>query len=133
MLKTENIPLTSANDSVNEDFNEQKKAELKSKLKNQYREMIKTIDQIYDTEPHEMIVDIDDGIKHFDIDKIYCNCCGFSTLEQNVKKTTFFIFVFIINVVLLIQMSLLLTFYVQDRNKETETNSTSSSLFPTVD
>lgn len=133
MLKSEAIPLTSMNQEDNNQEDEQKKTELKAKLKNQYRDMIKTIDQIYDTEPHEMVVDIDDGIKHFDIDKIYCNCCGFSTLEQNVKKTTFFIFVFIINVVLLVQMSLLLTFYIQDRKITDEVNTTSSSLYPNVD
>lgn len=127
---SENIPLTEANPETIRD--EQNKQELKNRLKTQYREMIKTIDEIYDNkEPKEYVIDLEDGIRHFDIDKIYCNCCGFSTLEQNIKKTTFYIFIFIFNIVLVVQMSLLLTLYLKDRSVNDEYSS--SSLNPPID
>lgn len=127
---SENIPLTEANPETLRD--EQNKQELKNRLKTQYREMIKTIDEIYDNkEPKEYVIDLEDGIRHFDIDKIYCNCCGFSTLEQNIKKTTFYIFIFIFNIVLVVQMSLLLTLYLKDRHFDDKYSS--SSFNPHVD
>lgn len=127
---SENIPLTEANPETLRD--EQNKQELKNRLKTQYREMIKTIDEIYDNkEPKEYVIDLEDGIRHFDIDKIYCNCCGFSTLEQNIKKTTFYIFIFIFNIVLVVQMSLLLTLYLKDRGRDEKYSS--SSINPPID
>lgn len=127
---SENIPLTEANPETLRD--EQNKQELKNRLKTQYREMIKTIDEIYDNkEPKEYVIDLEDGIRHFDIDKIYCNCCGFSTLEQNIKKTTFYIFIFIFNIVLVVQMSLLLTLYLKDRGRDEKYSS--SSINPLID
>lgn len=113
---------------------------LKNQIKQQYKALIKTIDNIgeirlkpdssyyvgeKETNNKKSIVDLDD-LTHFDIEKIYCNCCGFTSVEQNIKKTTFYIITFISNIFLMIEMTICMILLLSE-NKNNSTNNSSSS------
>ena len=124
-MSEENIHLTSESSLIEE------KEKLKEQVKQQYKAIIKTIDNIgiigenENTENKKSIVDLDD-LTHFDIDKIYCNCCGFTSVEQNIKKTTFYIITFISNILLMIEMTICM-FLLLSNNKDNSINNSSSS------
>ena len=108
------------------------KEKLKEQVKQQYKSLIKTIDNIgnigenkENIENKKSIVDLDD-LTHFDIDKIYCNCCGFTSVEQNIKKTTFYIITFISNILLMIEMTICM-FLLLSNKKDNSINNSSSS------
>ena len=113
----ESIPLT---EETQKELTEETKKEItiedknriKNQIKEQYKNMIKLIDSIGNNEEindKAAIVELDD-LTHFDINKIYCNCCGFTSVEQNIKKTTFYILTFTFNIVILVELTILLIF-----------------------
>lgn len=123
-MSEENIHLTSESSLIEE------KEKLKEQVKQQYKSLIKTIDnigenKIEETENKKSIVELDD-LTHFDIDKIYCNCCGFTSVEQNIKKTTFYIITFISNILLMIEMTICM-FLLLSNKKDNSINNSSSS------
>lgn len=122
-MSEENIQLISESSLIEE------KENLKEQVKQQYKSLIKTIDHIGEMkeniENKKSIVDLDD-LTHFDIDKIYCNCCGFTSVEQNIKKTTFYIITFISNILLMIEMSICM-FLLLSNKKDNSINNSSSS------
>ena len=123
-MSEENIHLTSESSLIEE------KEKLKEQVKQQYKSLIKTIDSIGENKTEEIenkksIVELDD-LTHFDIDKIYCNCCGFTSVEQNIKKTTFYIITFISNILLMIEMTICM-FLLLSNNKDNSINNSSSS------
>ena len=122
-MSEENIHLTSESSLIEE------KEKLKEQVKQQYKSLIKTIDHIGEMkeniENKKSIVDLDD-LTHFDIDKIYCNCCGFTSVEQNIKKTTFYIITFISNILLMIEMTICM-FLLLSNKKDNSINNSSSS------
>lgn len=148
-ISEENIPLK----KLESDFSQiprltsessliEEKEKLKEQVKQQYKSLIKTIDRIGEIrlkpdssyyveetkeniENKKSIVDLDD-LTHFDIDKIYCNCCGFTSVEQNIKKTTFYIITFISNILLMIEMTICM-FLLLSNNKDNSINNSSSS------
>ena len=91
--------------------------------------MIKLIDSIGNNEEMKdktAIVELDD-LTHFDINKIYCNCCGFTSVEQNIKKTTFYVLTFTFNIVILVELTILLIFNFKNHSTDSNYNSTYSS------
>ena len=134
-MSEENIHLTSESSLIEE------KEKLKEQVKQQYKSLIKTIDNIgeirlkpdssycvgenKEMENKKSIVDLDD-LTHFDIEKIYCNCCGFTSVEQNIKKTTFYIITFISNILLMIEMTICM-FLLLSNKKDNSINNSSNS------
>lgn len=119
----ENVPLQS---DIEKKLIEDKEI-LKNQIKQQYKALIKTIDSIgeKDIENKKSTVELDD-LTHFDIEKIYCNCCGFTSVEQNIKKTTFYIVTFISNIFLMIEMTICMILLLSE-NKNNSTDNSSSS------
>ncbi len=107
----------------------EEKEKLKEQVKQQYKAIIKTIDNIGEMkeniENKKSIVELDD-LTHFDIDKIYCNCCGFTSVEQNIKRTTFYIITFISNIFLMIEMTICMILLLSN-NKNNSVNNSSNS------
>lgn len=135
-ISEENIPLK----KLESDFSQiprltsessliEEKEKLKEQVKQQYKAIIKTIDNIGEMkeniENKKSIVELDD-LTHFDIDKIYCNCCGFTSVEQNIKKTTFYIITFISNIFLMIEMTICMILLLSN-NKNNSVNNSSNS------
>ena len=105
------------------------KNRIKNQIKEQYKNMIKLIDSIGNNEEMKdktAIVELDD-LTHFDINKIYCNCCGFTSVEQNIKKTTFYVLTFTFNIVILVELTILLIFNFKNHSTDSNYNSTYSS------
>ena len=130
----ESIPLT---EETQKELTEETKKEItiedknriKNQIKEQYKNMIKLIDSIGNNEEMKdktAIVELDD-LTHFDINKIYCNCCGFTSVEQNIKKTTFYVLTFTFNIVILVELTILLIFNFKNNSTNSNYNSTYSS------
>ena len=130
----ESIPLT---EETQKELTEETKKEItiedknriKNQIKEQYKNMIKLIDSIGNDEEIKdktAIVELDD-LTHFDINKIYCNCCGFTSVEQNIKKTTFYVLTFTFNIVILVELTILLIFNFKNHSTDYNYNSTYSS------
>ena len=130
----ESIPLT---EETQKELTEETKKEItiedknriKNQIKEQYKNMIKLIDSIGNNEEindKTAIVELDD-LTHFDINKIYCNCCGFTSVEQNIKKTTFYVLTFTFNIVILVELTILLIFNFKNHSTNSNYNSTYSS------
>lgn len=122
----ENIPLT---EETTKEITIEDKNRIKNQLKEQYKNMIKLIDNIGNNEDMKdktAIVELDD-LTHFDINKIYCNCCGFSSVEQNIRKTTFYVLTFTFNIVIMVELTILLIFNFKNHPNNSLYNSTESS------
>ena len=122
----ESIPLT---EETKREITIEDKNRSKNQIKEQYKNMIKLIDSIGNNEEIKdktAIVELDD-LTHFDINKIYCNCCGFTSVEQNIKKTTFYVLTFTFNIVILVELTILLIFNFKNHSTDSNYNSTYSS------
>lgn len=125
-MTEESIPLT---EETKKEITIEDKNRIKNQIKEQYKNMIKLIDSIGNDEEIKdktAIVELDD-LTHFDINKIYCNCCGFTSVEQNIKKTTFYVLTFTFNIVILVELTILLIFNFKNHSTESIYNSTYSS------
>ncbi len=125
-MTEESIPLT---EETKKEITIEDKNRIKNQIKEQYKNMIKLIDSIGNNEEindKAAIVELDD-LTHFDINKIYCNCCGFTSVEQNIKKTTFYVLTFTFNIVILVELTILLIFNFKNNSTNSNYNSTYSS------
>ena len=125
-MTEESIPLT---EETKKEITIEDKNRIKNQIKEQYKNMIKLIDSIGNNEEindKAAIVELDD-LTHFDINKIYCNCCGFTSVEQNIKKTTFYVLTFTFNIVILVELTILLIFNFKNYSNGSNYNSTYSS------
>ena len=116
-MTDENIHLIE--DIPNKNITDEEKTKLKNQIKEQYKNMIKLIDSIGNINKindQTATVDLDE-LTHFDINKIYCNCCGFTSVEQNIRKTTFYILTFTFNIVMMFELTLLLILTAKNRYK----------------
>lgn len=116
-MTDENIHLIE--DIPNKNITDEEKTKLKNQIKEQYKNMIKLIDSIGNIDKindQTATVDLDE-LTHFDINKIYCNCCGFTSVEQNIRKTTFYILTFAFNIVMMFELTLLLILTAKNRYK----------------
>lgn len=116
-MTDENIHLIK--DIPNKNITDEEKTKLKNQIKEQYKNMIKLIDSIGNIDKindQTTTVDLDE-LTHFDINKIYCNCCGFTSVEQNIRKTTFYILTFAFNIVMMFELTLLLILTAKNRYK----------------
>lgn len=116
-MTDENIHLIE--DIPNKNITDEEKTKLKNQIKEQYKNMIKLIDSIGNIDKiNDQIATVDlDELTHFDINKIYCNCCGFTSVEQNIRKTTFYILTFAFNIVMMFELTLLLILTAKNRYK----------------
>ena len=130
----ESIPLTEETqkeltEKTKKEITIEDKNRIKNQIKEQYKNMIKLIDSIGNNEEindKAAIVELDD-LTHFDINKIYCNCCGFTSVEQNIKKTTFYVLTFTFNIVILVELTILLIFNFKNHSIDSNYNSIYSS------
>ena len=131
-MTDENIHLIE--DIPNKNITDEEKTKLKNQIKEQYKNMIKLIDSIGNIDKindQTATVDLDE-LTHFDINKIYCNCCGFTSVEQNIRKTTFYILTFAFNIVMMFELTLLLILTAKNRYKNNGYEISDSSSFSDV-
>ena len=131
-MTDENIHLIE--DIPNKNITDEEKTKLKNQIKEQYKNMIKLIDSIGNIDKindQTATVDLDE-LTHFDINKIYCNCCGFTSVEQNIRKTTFYILTFTFNIVMMFELTLLLILTAKNRYKNNGYEISDSSSFSDV-
>lgn len=131
-MTDENIHLIE--DIPNKNITDEEKTKLKNQIKEQYKNMIKLIDSIGNIDKindQTATVDLDE-LTHFDINKIYCNCCGFTSVEQNIRKTTFYILTFAFNIIIMFELTLLLILNTKNRSNNNGYETLDSSSFSDV-